>query len=195
MTYAGLHNVQSKNNSHLGGNVSVGDPFTYSPSVWNYLLSRFCVKSVLDLGSGVGNASRYFHDKGADVVAIDGLPENICNSVFPATCVDLTKGYVFAKVDLVHCQEVVEHIEECYVNNIVKSFQCGKYVCMTHAFPGQGGHHHVNEQSTEYWIKLMTSNGFSLLQEDTRRIRVFAQNDGAVYLGQSGLVFHNASRE
>ena len=30
---------------------------------------------------------------------------------------DLTKGPVVARVDLVHCQEVVEHIEERYLDN------------------------------------------------------------------------------
>lgn len=84
MTYAGLHNVQSEVNSHLGGNVSVGDPFTYSPSVWNYLLSRFCIKSVLDLGSGIGNASRYFCSKGVDVIAIDAKGVNNYNELWAA---------------------------------------------------------------------------------------------------------------
>ena len=194
MTYSGLQNVTSERSPHLGGNINVGDPFTYSPRAWDYLLSRFCIKSVLDLGCGIGNASRYFSDKGADVCAVDGLPENIDNSVYPAVCLDLSLQHVKTKVDLVHCQELVEHIEERFVDNIIKSFQSGKYVCMTHALPGQGGHHHVNEKPVEYWIQLMNQNGFSLLQEDTKRVRLLASQDEAIYLQQSGLVFHNLSR-
>lgn len=194
MGYSGLKGVHSEIAAHLGGNISVGDPFTCSPRAWDYLVNRFCVKSVLDLGSGIGNASYYFSEKNVNVIAVDGLPENIERSVFPAICLDLTQQHVNTKVDLVHCQEVVEHIEERFVSNIIRSFQCGKYVCMTHAFPGQGGHHHVNEKPTEYWVNLMIQNGFSLLQEDTKRIRILAGQDGAVYLNRSGLVFHNTLR-
>jgi len=64
-------------------------------------------------------------------------------SLYPAIQHDLTKGAVFARVDLVLCQEVVEHIEEKYLENLLDSFATGKYVLMTHAVPGQGGHHHV----------------------------------------------------
>jgi hypothetical protein len=148
----------------------------------------------LDLGSGIGNAAHYFSQKGANVLAVDGLPDNIQRSIFPAICVDLTQQHVNTRVELVHCQEVVEHIEERFVGNIIKSFQSGKYVCMTHAFPGQGGYHHVNEKPTEYWVDLMTQNGFSLLHEDTKRVRILAGHDGALYLNKSGLVFHNTSR-
>jgi len=194
MGYYGLENVQSRTSPHLGGNINVGDPFTYSPLAWDYLISRFCIKSVLDLGCGIGNASRYFAEKGADVVAVDGLLENIQKSFFPAVCVDLTKHHICTKVDLVHCQEVVEHIEERFVGNIIKSFQTGKFVCMTHALPGQGGYHHVNEKPTEYWVNLMIQNGFSYLHEDSKRVRNFAEKDGAIYLSQTGLVFHNILR-
>jgi len=194
MSRSGLQEVHSDTAAHLGGNINVGDPFTYSPSAWDYLLSRFCIQSVLDLGCGIGNASYYFSKKGADVLAVDGLPENVQKSVFPSICLDLTQQYVNTRVDLVHCQEVVEHVEERFVANIIRSFQSGKYVCMTHALPGQGGHHHVNEQPTEYWVNLMMQNGFSLLHEDTKRVRILAGQDGAVYLHQSGLVFYNTLR-
>ena len=31
---------------------------------------------------------------------------------------------------------------------------------VTHAYPGQGGHHHVNEQEKEYWIDIFNKNDF-----------------------------------
>src|SRR6476469_8966838 len=62
---------------------------------------------------------------------------NVEVSLYPALQHDLTKGPVFTRVDLVRCQEVVEHIEERYLGNLPESFATGKYVPMTHAQPGQ----------------------------------------------------------
>ena len=194
MNYSGLHGVCNDSQPHLGGNISCGDPFTYSPRAWDYLLKRCCIESVLDLGCGRGHAAHYFHRQGTKVVAVDGLPDNIESSVYPALLLDLTTQHVQTRVDLVHCQEVVEHIEAKYVDNIIKSFQSGAYVCMTHAEPGQGGHHHVNLQTSDYWINLMNQHGFRLLEEDTTRVRALAEQDGALYLSRSSLVFHNSLR-
>lgn len=189
--YSGLQNVTSSSDPHLGGNLDHGDPYTYCPSCWKYLIGRFALSSVMDLGSGTGEAAQYFYANKLKVIAVDGLTENVSSASYPTLMHDLTKAPVITKVDLVHCQEVVEHIEEQFLDNLIKSFRSGKIVCMTHAFPGQGGHHHVNEQPTEYWIHNLSNSGFSLLVEDTNRIRKLAQNDGAIYLAKSGLVFAN----
>jgi hypothetical protein len=134
------------------------------------------------------------HKKGVRVVAVDGFRNSIEVSLYPAIQHDLTIGAVFTRVDLVHCQEVVEHIEEEYLGNILDSFACGKYVLMTHAVPGQGGYHHVNCQPSEYWIAHLSERGFRLLEEDTNRIRVLAKRDGAAYLANTGMVFSNGAR-
>ncbi|EHF3794270.1 class I SAM-dependent methyltransferase, partial [Salmonella enterica subsp. enterica serovar Poona] len=179
---------------HLGGNIAEGDPRTYAPSVWNYIIKRFAVKSVLDIGSGMGFAANYFHNAGVQTLAVEGLRFNVTNSVFPALHQDITKGPVFCKVDFVHCQEVVEHIEEAFLDNVLSSLSCGKFILITHAIPGQGGHHHVNEQHAEYWINHLKRYSCELLEEDTMRIRRLATNDGAVFLAQNGLMFANRSR-
>jgi SAM-dependent methyltransferase len=174
--------------------VTVGDPFTYCPTVWDYVISRFCIGSVLDLGSGCGNASTYFHRKGLSVLAVDGLAENVEKSLYPAILIDVTKMPIRTRVDLVYCQEVVEHIEEKYLDNLLASLLNGKFVLMTHALPGQPGYHHVNEQPSEYWIKHLEQRGCDLLEEDTARIRKFAELDNAPYMARSGMIFSNNSR-
>jgi hypothetical protein len=83
---------------------------------------------------------------------------------------------------------VVEHIEEKYVHNLLSSLACGKFIVMTNALKGQGGHHHVNEQPTEYWINHLRKYNYEMLTEDTNRIRKIAEKDGAVYLSKTGLV-------
>ncbi|WP_413483455.1 hypothetical protein [Morganella psychrotolerans] len=89
---------------------------------------------------------------------------------------------------------MVEHIDEMYLDHLLNSFACGRVLVMTHAFPGQGGHHHVNEQPPEYWIEQLKRYNFELLSEDTRRIRIMAEKEGAIYMANSGMVFINRNR-
>ena len=191
MTTSGLVSSTKTDELHLGGNIFEGDPFTFSPSAWDYLLNRFALRSVLDLGSGLGYSSRYIYSKGIAVVAIDGLKQNVSAAVYPTVCVDLATQPVLTKVDLVHCQEVVEHIDEAHLGNLLTSLCSGRFIVMTNALPGQGGYHHVNEQPTSYWVNHLKQRGCEVLVEDTRRIRKLAAVDGAKYLAQSGVVYVN----
>ena len=183
--------VASDASPHLGGNLREGDFNTHSPKVWDYLIDRFAITSVLDLGSGLGYSSHYFHKKGCKTVAVDGLQENVSEALYPTILHDLTQGPVKTKVDLVHCQEVAEHIEQEFVGNLVQSLACGKFVLMTHALPGQLGHHHVNLQWPEYWTELLASAGLMVLPDDTTRVRSIASAEGAIYVAQTGLVLAN----
>src|ERR1700722_16698995 len=194
MNYQGLQHASSALASHLGGNIRGGDPFTFCPSVWEYVINRFAVMSVLDIGSGCGDAAAWFYRKGLQVIAVEGMDENISNSLYPAIKQDLTIGPIVTKVDLVHCQEVVEHIDEKYLENLLASLATGRVVLMTHALPGQGGYHHVNEQPSDYWVNHLSRIGGSFLQEDPARIRALAKADGGVYMEQTGMVFLNSSR-
>ena len=194
MTYSGLHTANDPALPHLGGNVRGGDPFTWCPSVWRYVIDRFAIGSVLDFGSGSGTAAAFFHKQGLRVSAVDGLDENVANAVFPTIKHDVTLSPLISRFDLVHCQEVVEHIAEAYLGNLLDTLACGKVVLMTHALPGQMGHHHVNLQPPEYWHYHMSTRGFSVLEEDTRRIRSLAASENAAYMSQSGLVFGNSQR-
>ena len=88
--------------------------------------------------------------------------------------------------DLGWCCEVVEHVDERFVCNVLAAFRKCRYVAMTHAQPGQGGHHHVNCRPQEYWIEKMNCAGFTLLARETEESRRF---DGAGYWGRTGLIF------
>src|SRR3974390_601941 len=127
--YQGATFVESPAEPQLGGNIREGDPFTYSPIVWGYVVERFSITSVMDLGSGIGNAANYFFRKhNLRTIAVEGLVDNVRNSVYPAICHDLSKGPVITKVDLVHCQEVVEHIDEQYLPNLLDTLACGRVI-------------------------------------------------------------------
>ena len=194
MTYKGLQSAVSDDAPHLGGNIKVGDPFTYCPTLWDYVIARFGIDSVLDLGSGSGYASFYFYRKGLKVIAVDGLESNVRTAIYPTIRHDLTLSPILTKVDLVHCHEVVEHIEEAFLDNLLSSLMCGRVILMTHAVPGQGGYHHVNLQPSEYWINHLVARGATYLEEDSQRIRRLAMSDGAVYMQATGMLFANSAR-
>jgi len=188
--YRGLDLAYDKETPHLGGSIKIGDSFTYCPRVWDYMIDRFAIESVLDLGSGCGRASHYFFRKGLKVVAVEGFTPSVLTSNYPAIHHDLTQGTVSTSVDWVHCQEVVEHIEEQYVENVVDSLLTGKVILLTHALPGQAGYHHVNLQPPEYWIQKLEAKGGR--QDDTDRVRRIAAADGAIFMQNTGLAFANS---
>lgn len=143
---------------HLGGYVHGGDPATWCPNLWRWLVERFDVRSVLDIGCGEGYATRFFRELGCDVLGVDGCEQAIRDSVIPE-CVtrhDFCDGPFRAgrSFNLVWSCEFLEHVDQQYLPNILGTLACAtKAIAVTHALPGQPGHHHVNCQRSSYWIR------------------------------------------
>jgi SAM-dependent methyltransferase len=178
---------------HLGGFIVGGDIATYYPFMWEKLVEDFTVKTVLDIGCGVGYASKYFKSIGCDILAVDGSIESqemslvsehfllndyengsaLSNAEIEYNGIPV-KDFVF---DLCWSCEFVEHVWEEYSQNFIDDFKKCKYIAMTYAYPGQGGHHHVNEQPREYWIAKLEDNGFEYLDEETKKYRKYVEID------------------
>ncbi len=179
--------VRSEEREDLGGNLYHGDPDCFSFAIIDYVVNRFAVRSALDLGAGRGFASAYMvKAHGIPVVAVDGLEKNALDAVYPVLRHDITQAPVCCRVDLVYCSEVVEHIDRRHLDKLLGSLACGRIVLMTHGLPGQGGHHHVNNQPSEYWVMALKKKNFSLLQADTLAVRRLGKG---TYFENSGLVF------
>ena len=178
---------------HLGGCSIGGDGGTYYPIMWKNIVDRYDVKTVLDIGCGRGYASKYFQSIGCDILGVDGstkaeemslISEHFLLNDYeggPALSRSkieydgkAIKDFVF---DLCWCCEFVEHVWEEYAPNFIEDFKKCKYVAMTFAEPGQGGHHHVNEQPEEYWVTKLEASGFEYLVEETEEFRRFASDD------------------
>jgi len=75
-------------------------------------------RRVLDAGAGVGHFSRYYADRGASVVAIEGRVENVaalrerCPGV-PAHVVDIQADAIepLGRFDIVHCFGLLYHLD------------------------------------------------------------------------------------
>jgi|TARA_B100001094_G_scaffold75440_1_gene71853 SAM-dependent methyltransferase len=179
---------------HLGGNNVSLNRHTFAPEAWTYIIQKYNIRSVLDVGSGYGHHSKWFAEQGLRSYAIEGLQQNVDNAVYPTRRVDLTEGSYTTQVDMVNCIEVVEHVEEKYIDNLLTTLTCGKYIFMTHGIPGQRGHHHVNCQWQEYWIEHMESRGFNYAEEDSKEIRKLCtgtkqNNENGKHINESGLFF------
>ena len=59
----------------------------------------------------------------------------------------------------------------------LNDFSKCKYLAITFAAIGQTGHHHVNENTMEYWIEKIESFGFNFLNEETQILRNQANID------------------
>ena len=154
-----------------GASLDAPDASTFLPDVWQYLIEKYEVRSVLDVGAGAGWSTKWFSDQGIYTLGVEGWPEALARSQCRPNIVqhDYRSGpFVPSMIlDLAWCAGFVEHIEEKFIPNFMASFRACRNVCLTHAEPGQPGHQHVNCQPTAYWIGKMNEAGFDFDEEET----------------------------
>lgn len=163
---------------HLGGYIvgltDHGDPNTYATEIWDWMAENK-IKSVIDVGCGQGFSTKYFFNKGLDVLGVEGGENAYNSSVIKDKTVlhDYTKGPFSPdrNYDAVWCCEFVEHVEEQYIENFLTTFDFCKQIFMTHAVPGQDGYHHVNCRESEYWIEKLENRGFKFDKETSIMLR------------------------
>jgi cyclopropane fatty-acyl-phospholipid synthase-like methyltransferase len=153
--------------NHLGGHFN----FTAMvESTFDFIKEKYNIQSVIDIGCGPAGMVEYMRSKGVDAIGIDGDPE------LPKKDYVIVHDYTLGpleldkKFDLAYSTEFLEHVYEEFIPNFLPSFQKAKYVFCSAAPEGQGGHHHVNENSKEYWIEKFDSYGFTYLKEDSDEI-------------------------
>lgn len=181
--------VIDQNRPDLGGNIHHGDANTHCPYLWRYLIDRFAIRSMLDVGCGEGHAVLFFARHGVHAHGIDGLRTNVERSVIPIALHDILRSPYVMPVDFVWSCEVAEHIDADKVDFYLDTLANGRIIAMTHAVPGQDGHHHVNCQPSEYWIENLGRRGY-VLERSQSYYRTIAQKDDVPnYFSQTGLIF------
>ncbi|TDQ19383.1 methyltransferase family protein [Algoriphagus boseongensis] len=134
------------------------------PEIFKYVKPT----SVLDVGCGIGTWLQVVKKYGVEKIkGVDGdyvnreqLFENVLPQEFVAY--DLTRPFdLQEQFDLVICLEVAEHLPpesaEDFINSLCRH---SDMIIFGAAIPGQGGQNHLNEQWSEYWIKLFADNGY-----------------------------------
>ena len=179
--------------AHLGGYVPGGDAATFYPLLWRWLVDELGVASVIDVGCGDGVALREFAEYGCTVLGVEGTAQDDERIV--------QHDYVLGpyrpemRFDLAWCCEFVEHVGERYLPNFLATFQAADLVALTHAFPGQAGHHHVNCQPVDYWLGALAAIGFQIDEDTTQTARVYAAANSSPWnhFVRSGLVFRRVA--
>jgi hypothetical protein len=176
---------------HLGGHENETH---IDEGALDYLINRFGIKSYLDIGCGPGGMVELAHSKGLKSLGIDGDFTLTRPDSSRYVLHDFTVGPapVEGLWDLGWSCEFLEHVSEQYMDNYMDAFVKCKRIVVTHAFPGQGGHHHVNEQDPNYWFQQFGKRGFLLDMVTTDRIRT-ASTMAERYIRVSGMVFLNSN--
>lgn len=185
--------------NHLGGHCNITH---LDQGAINWAKEEFQIQSMLDVGCGPGGMVELAHKSGLEAFGIDG-DSKIQDRWFDKSKFmlhDFTIGSapINRTFDLCWSVEFVEHVHAEYIPNFVAAFQKCKVLFMTHAVPGQGGYHHVNEQPEEYWLEQIESYGFKFNRDYTNKLRevtTMNTNGGrwAPYVKLTGLVFTNES--
>ena len=192
---------------HLGGCALGGDGATYYPQMWSHMVDEYKIKSVIDIGCGRAFSADYFKSIGMKVRGVEGCKEAVEKSFLePHELVlhdyENDGPYIPSEVfDLAWSCEFIEHVEERHMKNFFETFKRCHLVALTYATPGQGGHHHVNEQYEGYWAHHMAQEGFVLDVERTRQLREIAKLDREKYSPfyeshfiPRGLLFRNTNK-
>jgi cyclopropane fatty-acyl-phospholipid synthase-like methyltransferase len=156
---------------HLGGHKNKTH---LDEGTLGYLINKYNVKTMLDIGCGPGGMVLLARDKGIESYGIDGdysIQRPGVDSYITIHDYELGPSKLELTVDLIWSVEFVEHVWEKYQDNYMKDFQRGNFVLMTFAPPGKSGHHHVNCQEAEYWIEVFKKYGFRYDKDITDTIR------------------------
>lgn len=153
---------------HLGGHK--GRTHT-DEGVLDYFWTEHNCRSLIDIGCGPGGQVELALEKGWHAHGVDG--DYTVKRSFDCEIVDFTKQKLLIdhQFDLAWCVEFLEHVEEQYILNYISGLSSARFCVVTHALPGEPGHHHVNCQTNEYWIKRFAEYGLEYNQKLTDAVR------------------------
>lgn len=161
------------------------------------LLQYFPVRSVVDIGCGIGTWLKVFQENrvpnilGVDGPHIDEAMLIIQKEKFVA--VDLrTQLNLLDRYDLAVSLEVAEHLpEELSTAFVMKLTAAAPVVLFSAAVPGQPGVEHINAQWQDYWRTIFGDRSYVAL--DIVRPAVWGRGDVDYWYQQNTIVYcHNS---
>jgi len=185
--------------AHLGGHFGVTHT---DPGSLLWAKKQYGVDSMLDIGCSVGGQVITAVKEGgyARAVGVDGDREILqqamkknCNGQTGYICHDFCNDVEIypGQFDLVWCVEVLEHIYDRYLQNVlnlIETTDCKLVICTAAAPDQPGGYHHVNCRPQSYWIDKFASIYMKLDEEATENMKK-ASTMKRDFLRNTGMVF------
>lgn len=155
-----------------------------------YLLNRWKLDVIIDIGCGTGAYTRSFNKSGFICHGFDGNPYTEELSDNTCSVKDFSKPVNVGKYDLVLCLEVGEHIPEEYESiffeNIITATKTR--IILSWAVEGQGGFGHVNNKNNEYIIDKMSRRDFKYDSSTSQFLRTHSTKS---WFANTIMVFDN----
>lgn len=154
------------------------------------------VRSVLDLGCGVGAWLSVFKENGGtEVLGVDGdyVPrDQLLIDASEFSPADLSRGaaavHLDRHYDLAMSTEVAEHLPDAVADEFVGLLtSAAPVVLFSAAVPGQGGTGHINEQWPEYWAEKFAERGHTVI--DAIRPELWTRPDVSSCIVQNVLLY------
>ena len=158
-----------------------------------FIYEKLEIKNMVDVGCGPGGMKDIAHSLGIEWTGVDGDPEVKQEGVIFH---DFNDGKLegVGEFSLGWSVEFLEHVFEKYQENYMDIFSKCDYVLCTAAQPGWGGHHHVNEQTREYWISVFDSFGLEYDEQMTKEIvsnSTMRRKKSKSFMELSGMFYRN----
>lgn len=171
---------------HLGGHLYKTH---IDESSLDYLIDRYNVESMCDIGCGPGGMVKLAQEKGIQSTGIDGDFTLKHSDEINVIVHDFTTGPLhLPEVDLSWSVEFLEHVHEKYMDNYFSVFSVSRIVFCTFSMTTRG-HHHVNINNQEYWDSKFNDYGFNKDIESTNHIRKnssmkrnFVRDTGTIFI-------------
>lgn len=161
------------------------------------LMSFLPVRSAVDVGCGDGSWLAALSALGVtDIMGVEGpwiSPQQLKIPTDKVRRMRLDQAIrVERRFDLALSLEVAEHLPPARADSFVADLVAlAPSVLLSAAIPGQGGHHHVNEQWPDYWASLFARHGYAAV--DCLRPRLWADSDVAWWYRQNLILFCDAA--
>jgi len=185
-----------------------GDRSVESARIVAPLVMRLAaIKSVIDVGCGVGGWLRSFSENGvATIRGLDGNYVDRSKLYIPSECfseIDLQQPLHFeGRYDLAVCLEVAEHLDPRAGAELVRALTgFAPLILFSAAVPGQGGIGHVNEQWPAYWRGLFDQHRFKMLDiirpliREERRVEWWYRQNIVMFASEEAMAANPALHE
>lgn len=157
------------------------------------LLSLLPVRSAVDVGCGDGSWLAALSALGVtDIMGVEGpwiSPRQLKIPTDKVRRMRLDQTIrVERRFDLALSLEVAEHLPSTRADSFVADLVAlAPAVLFSAAIPGQGGHHHVNEQWPDYWAGLFARRGYAAI--DCLRSSLWGDGNVAWWYRQNLILF------